>query len=656
MKNNQDIIDTVRRKTVLAGPAIVGLASTNLLAGCGGGGNSSTSTTPTTGTASPGATTPGSSTGGYDGTIAVLGSSFVNGGGMFAQLRGADTEGYVSASINNYNQGTGGDVSGGNYNFDQPHGGPILSALKNWKMNVIRIGINEASWLGYPCYKTDGTTVNPDPHGVYRSQITAQIAALNGIGCYVLLVLGWTNPGRAAPFGQDIMANQDNSIQCWESIAATFGYPNGTALKRNGGVVDDRSVIFELFNEPEPYGDAPQPWNEVMNGGFYQGAYSFNNPFALIYPYPCNGPAIAFKPGESVTISGGITGQVLCTYKNTTTGYPSSGTQFIHLFNLSNTAIASGATITGVTSHATTTTTSASYGWYIAGHSQLLGAVRAAGAWNVCLLSGINYNKDLGEWAKYAPSDTTPPAGYNGPGWKPQIGASWHPYPAWSWVSQAAIASGGSGYKVGDTILLPMPESGPAANTVYWQAQLQVTSVNNGAITGVAINSHTGGSPGATATYGAANFNGNNLVGGAYCNLSLPVNPVPQDSTTGTGTGAAFNLTFKAHDGNSGAGDWPNYDTWAQVVALKNSFNGIGVPICITETGEHTGAGVSGSPWMAAMTSWCDTNGVSLCCFAYNPSSGWYLSTGWDYTLVTSDAKPSPGYGEFMYKWFTNHA
>jgi hypothetical protein len=201
-----------------------------------------------------------------------------------------------------------------------------------------------------------------------------------------------------------------------------------------------------------------------------------------------------------------------------------------------------------------------------------------------------------------------------------------------------------------------MPESGPAANSVYWQAQLQVTAVNGSAITAVQSIAYEGGTPGTVSTSGDGNFNSNSMVGGAYCNLLLPVNPVPQYSTTGTGSGAKFDLAFKAHDGNSGAGDWPNYDTWAQAVTLKNTFNGIGVPICITETGEHTGNGVSGSPWMAALTAWADDNGVSLSAFAYNPSGGWYIGNGWDYTLVQSDHTPTPGYGEFMYKWYTTHA
>jgi len=183
-----------------------------------------------------------------------------------------------------------------------------------------------------------------------------------------------------------------------------------------------------------------------------------------------------------------------------------------------------------------------------------------------------------------------------------------------------------------------------------------VTAVNAGAVTGVQVNAYLGGTPGRASINDAGTHGANYTLGGSYLTMLLPVNPVPQDSSSGGGSGATFNLAFHNHSGNPGTGDWPNYDTWSQVVTLKNTFNGIGVPICITETGEHSGAGVSGSPWMAAQTAWCDDNGVSLLSFCYNPSPGWYNPSGWDLALVDVNHVPTPGYGEFMYKWFTTHA
>jgi hypothetical protein len=605
-----------------------------------------------------------STTTNYDGVISVSGAALINGANATIQLRGTNIQDYAQCMISGSSDASGGAI-GGN---DQAHG-PNTAFLANWKMNAIRIGINEASWLGYECYTTaangDGSTgwINPDPYSganSYAAQITAQIEALNAIGCYVILTLAFSNPGRSAPLGQDFMANQDNSISCWQSLAATYGYPNGTALKRNGGTVDDRSVIFELYNEPAMYGEDSGTWNLLMNGGLYNNGYFANYygalglPYTAVFPFPCQTPVgTGFIPGEAVTVNGSTVGQVLCYYRNTTSGLPSSGSQSVHIFingsaNAPN--VVTGDIVTGSKS-GTTATITGPYGWYVAGHSQMLAAIRAAGASNVCLLSGDQYCQDLSGWAAYAPSDSTAPAGYSGSGWKPQIGACWHPYPAYSYISDATIASGGSGYAVGDTILLPMPESGAAANSVYWQAQLQVTSVNGSAITGVQINAYTGGTPG-VAGGNAGQFSshsaGGSPVGGAYSNLMLPSNPVPQYSSSGNGTGATFNLSFTSVSGTN----WPNNPHWSTVAALRTTP---GVPVVITETGEHFGTGISGSPWMSALTTFCDTNGIGMVCFAYTPTAGWTNLNGGDYSLADSNHNPTPGYGEFMYNWFTTH-
>jgi hypothetical protein len=273
--------------------------------------------------------------------------------------------------------------------------------------------------------------------------------------------------------------------------------------------------------------------------------------------------------------------------------------------------------------------------------------------WNVCLLSGDQYCQDLSGWAAYAPSDSTAPVGYNGSGWKPQIGASWHPYPAYSYVSDATVTNGGSGYAAGDTILLPMPESGSASNSVYWQAQLQVTGVNGSAVTAVQVKAYAGGRPGVAGgnpSQFSSHSSGGSPVGGAYSNLLLPISTVPQYSSSGKGTGATFNLSFTSVNGTV----WPNQSHWAAVAALKTKP---GVPVVITETGEHYGTGISGSPWMSALTSWCDTNGISLLAFAYTPSNGWTnINAGGDFGLVDANHNPTPGYGTFMYNWFTTHS
>jgi hypothetical protein len=652
MKKQPGSVDKRRRKIILGGTALLGLASSRVSALFQreevAGANMKS---------------------GYDGVISVNGNSLANGAAVPTQLRGGNIQDYAFSLMRGNADASGWGINGG---ANEGANGPNLEYLKKWRMNAIRIGINEACWLGYKCYSTavngDGTTgcINPDPNAPsesYQRQITRQIAALNSIGCYVILTLAGTNPGRSAPGGQDFMANQDNSISCWQSIASIYGYPKGIALKRNGGTVDDRSVIFELFNEPEMYGGSRSAWSLLMDGGYVQQGYITNGygafrdvPARPVYPYPCTSPIGTFVPGENALVEGNVVGVILSYYKNSTVGFPASGTQFIHLFTPAGfagpaPAISLGATITGSISKATTQVVG-DYGWYVAGHSQMLAAIRAAGAWNVCLLSGDQYDQDLSGWAAHAPTDSTAPAAYDGRGWKPQIGASWHPYPSYSYVSNATISSGGRGYALGDTILLPMPESGPAANSVYWQAQLRVTAVERGAVTAVEVNPYVGGTPGVAGGNAAQvlfHSSGGAPLGGAYSNLMLPSNPVPQFSSSGRGTGAAFNLSFTSIGGTA----WPNRHHWSTVAALRSVP---GVPVVITETGEHYGNGITGSPWMSALTSFCDTNGISLVVHAYTPSRGWTDLNGGDFSLVDANHIPTPGYGAFMYNWFTTHA
>ena len=671
----------------------------------------------------------------YDGTIRVSGPNLVNGHGRVIQLRGADAEGTISASLRNQ----GGDIFGGTVNFNQT-GGPLGPQLNAWKFNVIRLGINEATWNAYTTYYPGTSYPTPDPFNI-RTALTNAIAAFNAAGYYVILVNAWGAPGRVSCGGQMPMANQDNSITFWKSIASYYGFPNGTQLKRNGGTVADRSVMFELSNEPQVFTGLGSGAQLMFNGGFYgQSYYAFdkNGSGTLIYPYTVNAPTGTFTQGETVT-SGAATGTLLSAYQCVESSAQSNGQWTLHIYGGTGfNALASGSTITGGTSGATAVTSN-TVGWYIAGYAQIISALRSAGCGTVCLLGSPNYNKDMSNWQTYAPTDSTPPTGWSYEPWTGQIAATWHPYPHWGYVSAAAVVSGGSGYvgitsttssagttttlndtsqawtvnqwvgsfvaytisgttytgqvtgntattltfnavsvastsglaySVGDVINLPMDESGgPNSNSVYWQAQLLVTNAVGGVIQpgGVALNPCTYAQPGGPTVGGNGNFPPPNNKGGAYLYNLIPSNPVGQagpgtgGSTSGVGTGATFNLTFTEVDGGVGGARLAN---WPTVVTLKNTFNGnVGVPVILTETGEHYGAvgTIYGSPWMALMTSWCDTNGISMVAFRYNTGSGLYQTNGGDLTLATAAANNvipnySGGYGQFMWNWFTTHA
>lgn len=98
-------------------------------------------------------------------------------------------------------------------------------------------------------------------------------------------------------------------------------------------------------------------------------------------------------------------------------------------------------------------------------------------------------------------------------------------------VTAAAVAAGGTGYAVGDYITLASGAAGSAP--IGAPAKLLVTAVAAGVITTVSVVSQV---------YHDAD--GGTDSGGSY--FSPQTNPIAQGSTTGSGTGATFNLTFGA--------------------------------------------------------------------------------------------------------------
>lgn len=96
-------------------------------------------------------------------------------------------------------------------------------------------------------------------------------------------------------------------------------------------------------------------------------------------------------------------------------------------------------------------------------------------------------------------------------------------------VTAAAIAGGGTGHAVGDIITLA---SGPTSSPpIGAPVRLLVTTVGGGGvITGVSVVNQVQGE--------------SSPLGGSY--FAAQTNPVAQGSTTGSGVGAAFNLTFGA--------------------------------------------------------------------------------------------------------------
>ena len=106
--------------------------------------------------------------------------------------------------------------------------------MLTWKINAVRIPLNEDCWLNVNTGGLDPQYVGAN----YRNAVIDYVNRLTAAGIVVILDLHWAAPGTQKATGQVPMADRDHSPAFWTSVATTF--------KSN------TAVIFDLFNEPYP--------------------------------------------------------------------------------------------------------------------------------------------------------------------------------------------------------------------------------------------------------------------------------------------------------------------------------------------------------------------------------------------------------------------
>jgi endoglucanase len=95
---------------------------------------------------------------------------------------------------------------------------------------VVRVPLNESCWLGLG-------RIEPELSGApYRAAIREYVERLERAGLYVILDLHWVAPGDHTATGLPPMADADHAPDFWRSVATEYR--------------DDRSVLFDLYNEP----------------------------------------------------------------------------------------------------------------------------------------------------------------------------------------------------------------------------------------------------------------------------------------------------------------------------------------------------------------------------------------------------------------------
>ena len=171
----------------------------------------------------------------------VVGNQIVNGDGQGVRLLGVNRSGMEFACI----QGWG--IS------DGPLDATSVAAMASWKINTVRVPLNEDCWLGINGVPAAYGGAN------YQSALANYVSLLNNAGLAVILDLHWAAPGTNAANGQQPMPNRDHSITFWQQVA--------NAYKGNS------SVVFDLYNEPYPDSnqDTAEAWRCWRDGGTCAG-------------------------------------------------------------------------------------------------------------------------------------------------------------------------------------------------------------------------------------------------------------------------------------------------------------------------------------------------------------------------------------------------
>jgi hypothetical protein len=158
--------------------------------------------------------------------VHVQGNRLVNVLGLPVTLHGANRGDSPDACIKGY----------GVFETGAPYDQGTVQALKTWRINALRISLNEDCWLGIN--GAPASTSGP----IFQQTFKDYVNLLNQNGIYVILDLHWSAPGTIRATGQQPMPDADHSTTMWSQVA--------TAFKGND------AVIFDLFNEPWPNNQA----------------------------------------------------------------------------------------------------------------------------------------------------------------------------------------------------------------------------------------------------------------------------------------------------------------------------------------------------------------------------------------------------------------
>jgi hypothetical protein len=162
--------------------------------------------------------------------VRVEGNHLVDASGKTLVLHGVNRSGTEYA------------CQGGYGFFDGPSSKRSIHFMKTWKINAVRLPLNESCWLGINGIDDKYAGDN------YRRVIQSYVSKLNGAGLYVIIDLHLAAPADEQAHGIIPMTDADHAPDFWRSVASFFA--------------DNHSLIFDLYNEP--HGDIT--WDCWLNG------------------------------------------------------------------------------------------------------------------------------------------------------------------------------------------------------------------------------------------------------------------------------------------------------------------------------------------------------------------------------------------------------
>jgi endoglucanase len=134
----------------------------------------------------------------------VVGNRLEGGRGQPVALHGVNRSGTEYACV----QGWG--------LFDGPSDAASVAAMASWRINFVRVLLNEDCWLGINGVKRAYGGAN------YRRAIVRYVNLLHRYGMYVELSLIWAAPGRQRATTQAVAPDEDHAPAVWRGMAATF--------------------------------------------------------------------------------------------------------------------------------------------------------------------------------------------------------------------------------------------------------------------------------------------------------------------------------------------------------------------------------------------------------------------------------------------------